>query len=428
MGKSADSPAAPDYMALAEKQGQISKENLNTQNYANRANQSNPWGDVSWSSKSVIDPSTGQPVTQWTQNTSLAPGLKSALDAQIGLQGDRSQLAASMLGRVQNAYANPVDTASLPAFTMANAPQNLGTNVTDYSRGLNTGFNVANVPQYDSSYRDQVATQLMQKLQPTQDYQTRSLETKLSNQGLRPGSEAYNRAMGQLQNAQSNERYNAYAQAGDEASRLYNMQMGSAQQTYNQNQGLANFNNAALNQASALDIARMNAQNQALSQQYGLNNTQAANQNALRQNMLAEQLQLRGLPLSEMNALLNGQSVSNPTMNNYNTAGLAATPNYMGAAQNSYDAQLGAANASNAANNQLWSTAGTLAAAYMFSDRRLKSNIKRVGTHEIGVGIYEYTMMGMPQRGVIAQEVEAVRPDLVKRHANGFLMVNYASL
>jgi hypothetical protein len=64
----------------------------------------------------------------------------------------------------------------------------------------------------------------------------------------------------------------------------------------------------------------------------------------------------------------------------------------------------------------------------MFSDRRLKSNIKRVGTHPIGVGIYDYTMMGMRQRGVIAQEVQAVRPDLVKRHASGFLQVNYGGL
>jgi len=29
---------------------------------------------------------------------------------------------------------------------------------------------------------------------------------------------------------------------------------------------------------------------------------------------------------------------------------------------------------------------------------------------------------------VIAQEVQQVRPDLVKRHANGFLMVDYGGL
>ena len=104
---------------------------------------------------------------------------------------------------------------------------------------------------------------------------------------------------------------------------------------------------------------------------------------------------------------------------------------------NTYNAQLGASNAQNAGMNNLLGAGAQLGAAYLmgpgagafsFSDRRLKSNIKRVGTHAIGVGIYDYPMMGMPQRGVIAQEVQAVRPDLVKRHANGYLMVNYGGL
>jgi len=93
-----------------------------------------------------------------------------------------------------------------------------------------------------------------------------------------------------------------------------------------------------------------------------------------------------------------------------------------------YDAQLGAYNAQNAAFGNLLGAGAQLGSAFLFSDRRLKSNIKRVGTHPIGVGIYTYTMMGMPQRGVIAQEVQGVRPDLVKRHANGYLQVNYGGL
>jgi len=65
---------------------------------------------------------------------------------------------------------------------------------------------------------------------------------------------------------------------------------------------------------------------------------------------------------------------------------------------------------------------------FAFSDRRLKRNIKRVGTHSMGVGLYEYDIAGYRQRGVIAQELEAVRPDLVRRHASGYLTVNYGAL
>jgi hypothetical protein len=70
--------------------------------------------------------------------------------------------------------------------------------------------------------------------------------------------------------------------------------------------------------------------------------------------------------------------------------------------------------------------AGGLAA--LFSDRRLKSNIKRVGTHPLGIGIYEYDIFDRRERGVMAQEVEQVMPSAVIEHPSGFKMVNYAAL
>jgi hypothetical protein len=135
------------------------------------------------------------------------------------------------------------------------------------------------------------------------------------------------------------------------------------------------------------------------------------------------------MSLNEMNALLSGQQVNMPNMPSFAAAQRSETPNILGATQMGYDAALGSYNAQQAGFGNLLGAGAQLgSAAFMFSDRRLKSNIKRVGTHAIGVGIYDYTMMGMPQRGVIAQEVERVRPDLVKRHANGYLMVNYGGL
>jgi hypothetical protein len=514
MGKSS-APSTPDFTGATQLQGQVSQENLNTQNYANRPSVYTPFGSQTWSTQAQKDPATGQTVTGWQQNVALNPTLQSALDSQMNLQAGRSNMANNFLDRVGSEYSKPMDYSSLPALTSANAPSSLQTRTTDYTpgitsafnfgspqqnvqsmtgdlargvntqavqRSLNTGDNPA-LPQFDSSYRDTVANQLMQKMQPVHDYQTRQLETKLANQGLRAGSEAYNRAATQLGQQQALERYNALDQAGSEAQRLYNMQLGSRQQAfnedvtggnfansasnqafnqglqanqfanqatqqaynqnlgaaqfgnqalsqqYNQNLGAAQFNNQAMNQASALDLARMQAQNQAQSQQFGLNQQYANAQNQLRQQAIAEQAQRRGMSLNEMNALLSGQQVQMPTFPGFSNAGVAQAPNYMGALQNQYDAQLGAVNAQNAQTGNLLGSLANLGSAYfMFSDRRLKSRIKRVGTHEIGVGIYEYTMMGIPQRGVIAQEVQAVRPDLVKRHASGYLMVNYGGL
>ena len=442
MGGKGDAPAAPNYTGATQLQGELNKENLNTQNYANRPTINTPWGTQSWGTQATVDPSTGQVVTSWTQNNTLAPGLQSALQDQLNIQSGRSQLAGGFMSRVADEYGAPPDYNNLPQMAQASQPTSLQTGTTDYVPGLATSFNFGSpLPQFDASYRDTVANSLMERMQPTHDYQQRQLETKLANMGFHPGTEGYDRELRNLNTRQATERYNALDQAGNEAQRLYNMQMGTAQQGYQQNLGAAQFQNQALNQAQSMDLANMQAGNQAASQQYGLNQQYANAQNQLRQQAIAEMLQRRGTSLNEMNALLNGQQVSMPQMPTFNASGQAQAPDYMGALQNQYNAQLGAYNAQQAGSNALLGAGATLGAAALmgpagsagaslfgFSDRRLKANIKRVGTHEIGVGIYEYTMMGMPQRGVIAQEVQAVRPDLVKRHANGYLMVNYGGL
>ena len=366
MGGKGSAPATPDYLGATQLQGELNKENLNTQNYANRPTINTPFGTQSWGTQSVTDPATGQVVTQWTQNNTLAPGLQSALQDQINIQSGRSNLANNFMGRVANEYGTAPDYSNLPNMAQAAMPTSLQTGTTDYVPGLATSFNFGSpLPQFDSSYRDTVANQLMQKMQPTHDYQQRQLEAKLSNMGFRAGTEGYDRELKNLANRQAAERYNALDAAGQEAQRLYNMQMGTAQQSYNQNLGAAQFQNQAIGQANALDLANMQASNQAASQQYGLNQQYANAQNQLRQQAIAEMLQRRGTSLNEMNALLNGQQVQMPQMPSFNTAGMAQTPNIVGALQSQYDAQLGAYNAQNAGMNNLLGAGAQLGAAYL---------------------------------------------------------------
>ena len=104
MGGKGSAPATPDYMGATQLQGQISKENLNTQNYANRPVINTPFGSQSWGTEAVTDPATGQVVTQWTQNNTLAPGLQSALQDQLNIQAGRSNLASGFMSRVANEY------------------------------------------------------------------------------------------------------------------------------------------------------------------------------------------------------------------------------------------------------------------------------------------------------------------------------------
>jgi hypothetical protein len=80
----------------------------------------------------------------------------------------------------------------------------------------------------------------------------------------------------------------------------------------------------------------------------------------------------------------------------------------------------------NAQTSGLYSLAGAGVAA--LSDRRLKSNIERIGTHKLGIGLYEYDILGQRQQGVMADEVEKIMPEAVLMHPSGYKMVNYGLL
>lgn len=71
-----------------------------------------------------------------------------------------------------------------------------------------------------------------------------------------------------------------------------------------------------------------------------------------------------------------------------------------------------------------------------FSDRRMKQDIERIGTHPRGIGLYRFEFRpeyrGMagdgPQTGVMADEVREVLPAAVTRGADGFDRVDYSML
>jgi hypothetical protein len=65
-----------------------------------------------------------------------------------------------------------------------------------------------------------------------------------------------------------------------------------------------------------------------------------------------------------------------------------------------------------------------------YSDRRLKRDIARVGTHDMGFGVYrfKYLWSDLAYVGVLAQEVLEKAPDAVTTGPGGFLAVDYAAL
>lgn len=142
------------------------------------------------------------------------------------------------------------------------------------------------------------------------------------------------------------------------------------------------------------------------------------------QELLAE----RNQPINEISALLSGSQVSQPNFINTPQTQVAGT-DYQGAVYNSYNAQVQQAQqkaqSQNAMLGGLFGLAGTLGGAYLRSDRRLKSDIRHVGTLHNGLPVYSYFIDGRHEIGLMADEVRKVKPEAVKRMANGFDAVNY---
>lgn len=66
----------------------------------------------------------------------------------------------------------------------------------------------------------------------------------------------------------------------------------------------------------------------------------------------------------------------------------------------------------------------------LFSDRRLKTDVKRVGQTDSGLGVYTYRYRGSDtvHMGVMADEVVEIMPEAVADMGGGFMAVNYGAL
>lgn len=456
MGKSA--PPPPDYTAAANAQAQASKDVTNSQTWANRADQSTPWGATTWKASSDVDPSSGQAVTKWTQNTTVDPQIQQALDSQLNLQTSRSDLANSLMPRAQQEFGKQMDWSALTP--MAQGQMNAGgLNATTgaYSFGnpsrqagqIQRGLDYSGLQDVQGSGQqrqraeDAIYQSAASRLDPQWQGQQSQLETQLANQGITRNSAAYENAMAgfnrQKTDAYQQAQMGAITGAGQVAQQNYGMDLGLRQQQAAEQGQLGQFGNAAQSQAyqQALGSGQYGLQNQqqAFAQQQAagsqnFNQQLQANQyqNQARQQQLTEAMQQRGFSLNEINAIISGQQVNAPQFQGYNSAGVGQTADLAGAAKNQYSAQMDAYNANQATTSQAVSAVGTMAAMY-FSDRRLKRDIQRIGTHPRGFGLYRYRYIGErgSRVGVIAQDVRRFAPELVAS-LRGVLMVNYAAL
>lgn len=336
-------PPAPDYAAAARTQGSANLQTAIANNVMNRPTEVTPYGTRSWtqSGSYTVPGAEGNPavaVPTYTSNINLTPTGQQLLDMQNQAAVSYGNTALQGLGRINQAFNKPLDEQGI--------------------RDLQEKAYSAQTSRLDPQFQTSQA----------------QLETKLVNQGLRPGSEAWDNEM-RVFNQGKND---AYTQA-----RL-----------------------AAASQAPAL---------------------------------LQQELAIRNQPLSEVNALRTGSQPSIPQFQPFATSSASPAPLFQGAqAQAAYNQ--GLYNQQVAADNSMMGGLFGLGGSVLqgagaaggfgnlFSDRRLKSNIKRIGNHRLGIGVYEYEIFGRPEIGVMADEVMKVKPEAVSRHASGYLQVNYGML
>lgn len=180
-GKSA--PKAPDYTAAAKQTAQ-----------SGMTNQTTPYGSLTYAK----DPNSP---SGYSSTVQLTPEQQALLSQQQSLQGGQLALAQAMLGNI-----NP--NASI-----------------DYSK-------LADMPISGQSVQDAI----MSRLQPQLDRNSDALRTSLMNQGLMPGSQAWNNAM-ILQGQQQNDLYTQAALQGMNTA-LAARQQGLAEQYQAMNQPL----------------------------------------------------------------------------------------------------------------------------------------------------------------------------------------------
>jgi len=146
------------------------------------------------------------------------------------------------------------------------------------------------------------------------------------------------------------------------------------------------------------------------------------------------------MPLNTLSALRTGAQVQNPSFVNSAQQATTGGADLLGASQMGYNAQMGNFNAQQAAqqglNSGLMGLGGTLGAAAIMSDIRTKEHIKAIGWLPNGLPIYEYEYKPEWKDeaghgkfiGVMAQEVEMVKPEAVFTRLDGYKMVNYGVL
>jgi len=277
---------------------------------ANRINQNTPYANLSYTRG--VD-ANGNPT--WTANQSLAQPLQQSL--------------GNIQGQLAQSTATPFDVSQYQAGQVGQGPQ--------FSQIGNAANLQSQVQGTGMEGWDKATGLLMSRLNPQIEQSQERLQAQLANQGIAPGTEAYNRAMMQ----QGQKTNDLLTQAQLAGSQVQNTMFG-------QNLQAGQFGNQALTQQNQNQLANLAFNNQLGQQGFAnqLAGTQANNA-ALQQNY-AQNLAARNLPLQQLGAF---QQATQPGYVNPYSQAAVSGPDYLGATATSNAAAIAQQNANLARQN-----------------------------------------------------------------------------
>lgn len=318
-GGKTQTPNVMNGIAMAQGQWNANQNYAQNQTIANRPEQSNQYGRLTWSQ----DPTTGA----WTQSNTLNPQQQEIFDAQQRLQGGLATIQGGVLGNLDTSQVN-----------LGNAPQMPG--VVDYSQlgaipgQVDYGLlgNMPNIGQYS-----QQATDLYNKLaQPGLDRSRAAEEAKMAAMGMNPGSgKAWDNSQFNLNDAENRSRMMA-AQAGIQQG---NTMFGQEMDKYKQS--VQNLNNQYQQGLNQYNIGQQQLDNQF---QQGM---------GLHQQGVSDILHQKQANLGQLSGLMGlGQQMGVPQYGNFTGATTAPWLNFTDEANKGFLRETNAANADAAAKSK----------------------------------------------------------------------------
>lgn len=374
-------PPAPDYAGAATAQGAANVETARLEGRMNRPDVFTPYDQT------VV---TDIGDDRFQMDYTLRPEYESQRQKQAQIGGQYLDVAGQRLGELPTGQ---FDLGALPTFqggidTTGFTPLASTDNLTDYANRSEKAY-------YDRAFN---------RIQPGQQMEKTALHTDLINSGLPVGSTAYNDAMSRLEMTHADQLSGLAQSSIAEGQRMRQGLAGEAQ----------SMRQSQLAEASAI----REMQNQARAQ------------------AMADTLLQRRLPMEELATLTGSPSIGSAGLGTATTGlnvpgvSIAPPPIMQGVmaqgtdATNRYGQQIAGYGA------QMDAISNIAGSAIAASDKTLKENIVKVGQSPSGFNIYEWNYLWSPERfrGVIAQEVQKVKPQAVLSNIFGYLMVDYNKL